>query len=146
MKQLLVCVAVALVAAGCESEEGGNPSDPSQVTVQFSTTDITVGTGPQVVAGNRVTVHYTGWLYNPSGPESKGAQFDSSVGSTPLEFVVGSSNIIPGFQQGVLGMQVGGKRRVYMPPNLAYGAAGRPPVIPPNASLVFEIDLLTLVQ
>ena len=148
MKQLFLCLAVALFAVGCNSNNGGgNPTDPSQVSIEFTTTDIVTGTGAQAVAGNSVTVHYTGWLYNPAGTDSKGTQFDTSQGAQPLPVVLGVSNIIPGFQQGILGMRLGGKRRVYSPPNLAYGSAGAGQGrIPPNASLVFEIELVTLVQ
>ncbi len=148
MKQFFICLAVALLAVGCNSNNGGGtPTDPSQVNIEFTTTDIVTGTGAQAVAGNSVTVHYTGWLYNPAGVESKGTQFDSSVGGATLPVILGVSNIIPGFQQGILGMRVGGKRRVYIPPNLAYGSAGAGQGrIPPNASLVFEIELITLVQ
>lgn len=147
MKKILVMAAVALLAAGC-NDNGEGPTDPSQVNIQFTTTDLVTGTGAQAAAGNSVTVHYTGWLYNPAGTDSKGAQFDTSLdGDPPLAVVLGVSNIIPGFQQGILGMSVGGKRRVYMPANLAYGASGSANgVIPPNASLVFEIELVTLVQ
>jgi FKBP-type peptidyl-prolyl cis-trans isomerase FkpA len=135
---------VALAAAGCNNNGGGSPTDPSQVTVEFSTTDLVVGTGPQAVVGNAVTVHYTGWLYNPAATNSKGNQFDTSLdGDPPLSVIIGVSNIIPGFQQGLLGMSVGGKRRIYIPPSLAYGSGGAGP-IPPNASIVFEIEMLTL--
>ena len=148
MKQLIACLAVALFAVACNSDGGGNPTDPSQVTVEFSVTDLVVGTGPQAAAGNAVTVHYTGWLYNPAGTNSKGTEFDTSLGGKPpLNFVLAAANIIPGFQQGVVGMRVGGKRRIYIPPNLAYGSTGsQDGRIPPNASIVFEIELMTLVQ
>jgi FKBP-type peptidyl-prolyl cis-trans isomerase FkpA len=147
VKQLFACVAVALLAVACNSDGGGSPTDPSQVNVEFSTTDLVVGTGAQAAAGNAVTVHYTGWLYNPAGPDSKGTQFDTSLdGDAPLQVVIGVTNIIPGFQQGLLGMQVGGRRRMYIPPSLAYGSSGSGGVIPPNASLVFEVEMTSLVQ
>jgi FKBP-type peptidyl-prolyl cis-trans isomerase FkpA len=139
-------MAVALFAVACNDDGGGNPTDPSQVTVEFSVTDLVVGTGAQAAAGNSVTVHYTGWLYNPAGTNSKGTQFDTSLdGDPPLAVVLGVSNIIPGFQQGLVGMRVGGRRRMYIPPNLAYGSSGAGP-IPPNASIVFEVEMMTLVQ
>lgn len=145
MKKLFVIAAVALLVAGC-NDSNNNPTDPSQVNIEFTTTEIVTGTGPQAALGNATTVHYTGWLYNPAGADSKGSQFDTSLdGDPPLSVVLGVSNIIPGFQQGIVGMRVGGKRRVYMPPNLAYGSSGSGP-IPPNASLVFEIELITLTQ
>ena len=145
MRKFLVCLAVALVAAGCNSDGGGNsPTDPSQVNIEYSFSDLVVGTGRQAVVGSSVTVNYTGWLYNPSGSESKGTQFDSSVGRAPYPVVVGARQVIPGFEQAIVGMQVGGRRRVYIPPGLAYGSAGSGGVIPPNASIVFEIELVTL--
>ena len=148
MRKLLVCAALAFLASGCNSDNNGNPNDPSQVNIEFTTTDITVGTGTQAAVGNRVTTNYTGWLYNQAGTDSKGAQFDTSLqaGRAPLDFVLGNANILTGFQQGVLGMRVGGKRRVYIPSNLAYGGSPPSQQIPPNAALVFEIDLLTVVQ
>jgi len=147
LNKLLVCAAIALLAVGC-SNDGDSPTDPSQVNIQFATTDLVVGTGPQAVIGNAVTVHYTGWLYNAAGTDSKGTQFDTSLdGDPPLGFTIGVPGIIAGFQQGVIGMQVGGKRRVYIPSNLGYGSSGSSNgVIPPNAALVFEISLVTLVQ
>jgi FKBP-type peptidyl-prolyl cis-trans isomerase FkpA len=135
------------LAVACNSDGGGgNPTDPSQVNVEFTVTDLVVGTGAQAAPGNAVTVHYTGWLYNPAGTNSKGNQFDTSLdGDPPLAVVLGVSNIIPGFQQGLVGMRVGGRRRMYIPPHLAYGAQGGGP-IPPNASIVFEVEMMTLAQ
>ncbi|MGB9107413.1 MAG: FKBP-type peptidyl-prolyl cis-trans isomerase [Telluria sp.] len=104
----------------------------------------TAGTGAAAASGNRVQVHYTGWLYSATAVNNKGVQFDTSVGAgkAPIEFVVGANNIIPGFSQGVNGMKVGGKRTVIVPSSLAYGSAGSPPVIPGNADLVFDLELV----
>jgi len=96
-----------------------------------------VGTGTQAFAGNRITVAYTGWLYDGARPEGKGTQFDSN---TSYSFVLGTGAVIRGWDQGVPGMRVGGQRRLVLPPELAYGSAGRSP-IPPNATLVFDITL-----
>ncbi|MSO57227.1 MAG: FKBP-type peptidyl-prolyl cis-trans isomerase [Acidobacteria bacterium] len=138
-------MALALLTIGC-NRDSGSPTDPSQVNIEFTTTDLVVGTGAQAAAGNALTVNYTGWLYNPQSTDSKGAQFDTSIGKVPLAVSpLGRANFIPGFQQAIVGMRVGGKRRAYIPPGLAYGSAGNGP-IPPNASVVFEIELLTLVQ
>jgi FKBP-type peptidyl-prolyl cis-trans isomerase FkpA len=150
VRKLFVCGALAILAVGCNSDNG-NPNDPSQVNIQFTTTEITVGSGPVAVAGNLATVGYTGWLYNSAGPESKGRQFGSSndppPNGGPLDVRLGAGQFLPGFEQGILGMRVGGKRRVYMPASMAYGSSGsRDGTIPPNAALVFEVDLLTLVQ
>ncbi|HKY22743.1 MAG TPA: FKBP-type peptidyl-prolyl cis-trans isomerase [Vicinamibacterales bacterium] len=147
MKQFLACVALALLTIGCGDNGGGLPTDPSQVVIAFTTTDLVVGAGAEAAAGNAVTVDYTGWLYNPAGTDSKGTQFDTSLqaGRTPLPVApLGSAQVIPGFQQAIVGMRIGGKRRAYIPASLAYGAAGRAPQIPPNAALVFEIELVSV--
>lgn len=147
MKKLFVCLAVALAAVGCDRDGGGSPTDPSQVTVEFSTTDLLVGTGAEAVPGSRAT--FANWelfLYNPAGPGSKGASVQNQstiiqgAPAGPLTFVIGSGQFIPGFDQGVRGMRVGGRRRIYVPPSMAYGSTGQGP-IPPNASIVFEVEL-----
>ena len=97
--------------------------------------DVKEGTGPTVGAGQVAQVHYTGWL-------ADGKQFDSSVGGSPLEFGVGQGQVIAGWDEGVAGMKVGGKRRLVIPPDLGYGAAGAAPVIPPGATLVFDVELM----
>jgi FKBP-type peptidyl-prolyl cis-trans isomerase FkpA len=141
-----MCAALALLTFGCDSA-GGSPTDPSQVNIEFTTTDLVVGTGNEAGQGNRATVHYTLWLYDAAGTASKGRQVDTSAGRDPLQFVVGSGQLIRGFEQAVLGMRVGGKRRAYIPASLAYGSSGTTGgEIPPNAAVVFEIDLVTLVQ
>jgi FKBP-type peptidyl-prolyl cis-trans isomerase FkpA len=139
-----------MLTIGCNSDNS-NPTNPSQVNIEFTTTDLNVGTGPQAVAGNLATVGYTGWFYDASGPESKGRQFGSSNDPPPgggtLQVRLGAGQFLRGFEQGILGMQAGGRRRVYMPANLAYGSSGsQDGRIPPNSALVFEIDLITLVQ
>ena len=100
--------------------------------------DLVVGTGNAVTAGNTVSVHYTGWL-------TDGTKFDSSVDrNMPFEFTVGARMVIAGWDEGLVGMKVGGKRKLIIPPNLGYGEAGAGGVIPPNATLVFEIELLEI--
>jgi FKBP-type peptidyl-prolyl cis-trans isomerase FkpA len=103
--------------------------------------DTVVGKGKAAAAGNTVTVHYTGWLYAPNAPKQHGAQFDSSVGGAPFTFPLGAGNVIKGWDQGVVGMKVGGKRTLILPAALAYGARGAGP-IPPNANLIFDVELL----
>jgi FKBP-type peptidyl-prolyl cis-trans isomerase FkpA len=88
-----------------------------------------------------LNVNYTGWLYNPSGTDGKGSQFDSSIGRAPFPFTLGAGQVISGWDRGVAGMRVGGQRRLVLPPELAYGSSGNGP-IPPNATLVFDIELL----
>jgi FKBP-type peptidyl-prolyl cis-trans isomerase len=103
------------------------------------TTDVVVGKGPVAKAGQMVTVHYTGWL---SASGRKGQQFDSSRGGEPFTFQLGSGQVIPGWDQGVVGMRVGGRRTLVVPPELGYGAEGAGGVIPPGATLIFDVELL----
>ena len=131
-----VCVIVAAALAGC----GDSPTEPSS-SAPFSQTDVRAGTGTDAVAGKAVTVHYTGWLYDASKTDNKGVQFETSVGGTPFSFTLGFGQVISGWDQGVPGMKVGGLRRLVIPPSLAYGAVRNGP-IPPNATLIFEIELL----
>jgi FKBP-type peptidyl-prolyl cis-trans isomerase FkpA len=103
--------------------------------------DTTVGDGPEAKAGDNVTVHYTGWLQNPDG--SAGKKFDSSKDrNDPFEFPLGAGHVIRGWDEGVQGMKVGGVRRLIIPASLGYGARGAGGVIPPNATLIFEVKLL----
>jgi FKBP-type peptidyl-prolyl cis-trans isomerase FkpA len=103
--------------------------------------DTVVGKGKVAAAGNTVTVHYSGWLYAPGAPKQRGAQFDSSVGGTPFTFKLGAGNVIKGWDQGVAGMKVGGKRTLILPAEFGYGARGAGP-IPPNSTLIFDVELL----
>jgi FKBP-type peptidyl-prolyl cis-trans isomerase len=146
VKQLVVCLAVALLAVGCNSDDGGgSPTDPSQVNVEFSFSDLTVGTGAEAVAGKSVVMLYELWLYNPAGTASKGARIggSSDAGAGPFPFTIGAGGVISGIDQGVRGMRQGGRRRIYMPPSMAYGSQGSQ-TIPPNASLVFEVELTSV--
>lgn len=98
--------------------------------------DLKIGIGAEAVAGENVSVHYTGWLTN-------GTKFDSSVDrGTPFQFPLGGGRVIRGWDEGVQGMRVGGKRKLTIPPEMGYGARGAGGVIPPNATLVFEVELL----
>lgn len=145
---LALLSAVAFVAASCGGDDPPASPTPPAANVPYSQTDLRVGTGAEAVAGRNVTVNYTGWLYDANAPENKGRQFDSSAGRSPLPVTVGATSgagaVIPGFDMGIRGMRVGGLRRVIIPPNLGYGASGSGGVIPPNATLVFEIELLTV--
>lgn len=106
-------------------------------------TDTKVGTGAEAVAGHEVTVHYTGWLYDEKAPGHKGSKFDSSRDrGEPFTFDLGAGMVIKGWDQGVAGMKVGGQRTLIIPPDLGYGARGAGGVIPPNATLVFDVELL----
>lgn len=103
--------------------------------------DTTVGSGAEAKAGDHVTVHYTGWLQNPDG--TPGKKFDSSKDrNDPFEFPLGAGHVIRGWDEGVQGMKVGGARRLIIPAALGYGARGAGGVIPPNATLIFDVELL----
>jgi FKBP-type peptidyl-prolyl cis-trans isomerase len=103
-------------------------------------TDTKTGDGAAATPGNKVSVHYTGWLYNNG---AKGSKFDSSVDrGQPFQFTLGAHQVIAGWDEGVAGMKVGGKRTLIIPPELGYGARGAGGVIPPNATLMFDVELL----
>ena len=105
--------------------------------------DTTVGTGELAAAGQRVRVHYTGWLYDPTANHNRGKKFDSSKDrGQPFQFQLGAGEVIRGWDEGVQGMLVGGTRVLTILPEMGYGARGAGGVIPPNATLVFEVDLL----
>jgi len=133
VSRIIACAAL-LICVAC----GGNSTGPSSLTQ----TDLSVGTGATAAAGNRVTVAYTGWLFDSGQPNSKGRQFDSAPS---FAFTLGANQVIKGWDQGVPGMRVGGQRRLIIPPELAYGSAGAGGgVIPPNATLVFDITLISI--
>jgi FKBP-type peptidyl-prolyl cis-trans isomerase FkpA len=139
-------VACAGIAA-CSGKTPTSPtSAPSGSTVgTLETTDLVVGTGSEATSGSKVTVHYTGWLYDPRATEAKGAKFDSSRDAgQPFSFVLGARQVIAGWDQGVQGMKVGGQRRLVIPASLAYGERGAGGVIPPGATLVFDVELLAV--
>ena len=104
--------------------------------------DNKVGTGKEALAGANVTVHYTGWLYRPLAKNSRGKQFDSSVGRGPFDFPLGKGMVIKGWDQGVAGMKVGGKRTLIIASELAYGKRGAGSAIAPDSDLIFDVELL----
>lgn len=104
--------------------------------------DIKVGDGKEAVAGKTVDVHYTGWLYSATAPNNKGAKFDSSLDrGAHFSFPLGEGRVIKGWDQGVAGMKVGGQRTLIIPADLGYGARGAGSAIPPNAALIFDVEL-----
>ena len=121
--------------------EGGPPSVRGEPTVTASglqIIDVEVGSGDSPQTGQTVSVHYTGWL-------ADGTKFDSSVDrGQPFSFTIGTGQVIEGWDEGVATMKVGGKRRLIIPPELGYGASGYPPVIPANAELIFDVELLEI--
>jgi len=101
------------------------------------------GTGAEAVSGKAVIVHYTGWLYDPAAADGHGAKFDSSVDrGVPFGFLVGAGKVIKGWDEGIVGMKVGGKRTLVIPPTKGYGERGAGGVIPPNATLLFDVELI----
>jgi FKBP-type peptidyl-prolyl cis-trans isomerase FkpA len=147
---LPVAVVVTLCVA-CATAETQSPSTPiGQGISKLDATrnalqkfDVKQGSGAEATSGRTVVVHYTGWLYDTSKPDSHGAKFDSSRDrSAPFGFVLGAGRVIKGWDEGVAGMQVGGQRTLVIPPQLAYGERGAGGVIPPNATLIFDVELL----
>ena len=131
----LLLAGLAVSVSACTS-----PSAPS-VPVTFTMTDLRVGTGATATTGATVRVNYTGWLYDGTDADKKGEQFDSNLS---FVFWLGTGQVIAGWDQGIVGMKVGGLRRLIVPASLAYGRSGAGNSIPPNASLVFDIELLGL--
>jgi FKBP-type peptidyl-prolyl cis-trans isomerase FkpA len=116
-------------------------AQPGPAADSLIVNDVKVGAGKEATAGHLVRVNYTGWLYRPLAKNQRGKKFDSSIGREPLEFTLGKGQVIKGWDQGVQGMKVGGKRILIIPAELAYGprSAGE---IPPNSALTFEVELL----
>jgi FKBP-type peptidyl-prolyl cis-trans isomerase FkpA len=134
--RLLSLCTIAALAAAC----GSSPSSPAPLDVPYSQTDLQLGTGATAVVGSQVNVNYSLWLYSTTAADHKGSLIQA--GTAP--FVIGTGQVIRGWVQGVPGMRVGGVRRLILPPDLAYGSAGHEPDIPPNATLVFDIELLAV--
>jgi FKBP-type peptidyl-prolyl cis-trans isomerase FkpA len=118
-------------------------SKMSANVTQLQKIDTTVGAGAEAVKGKTAVVHYTGWLYDPYSPDKKGKKFDSSVDrGSPFSFPLGGGRVIAGWDEGVVGMKVGGKRTLIIPSDMAYGKRGAGGVIPPDATLLFDVELL----
>lgn len=138
----LAVLMLTLSTIACGSSTPSSPSTTSTMpTAPFSQTDLSVGTGPLAVNGRFVTTHYTLWLFDPAGVDQKGQQMETTVGATPHRFLLGGGSVIRGWDVGIPGMRVGGLRRLVIPPDLAYGAAGKGG-IPSNQTLVFDIELV----
>ena len=133
---VLVIAAIAFIAySGFINKKSSTPNASSTTASGLKIEDLTAGTGQAAKSGDTISVHYTGYL-------ADGTKFDSSLDrNQPFEFVLGQGKVIPGWDQGLVGMKVGGKRKLTIPPDLAYGAQGNGP-IPPNATLTFEVELL----
>jgi FKBP-type peptidyl-prolyl cis-trans isomerase FkpA len=137
----LFCLLSAMLLAACRT--GSDSIPPGGSVAELQRIDDRSGTGAFATSGSDVTVHYTGWLYDQDAPGKRGRKFDSSRDhGAPFTFLLGAGQVIRGWDDGVAGMQVGGKRTLLIPSAYAYGRNGAGEVIPPNASLVFEVELL----
>ncbi len=138
----LLATALALGVAGC-ARPAVPAAAPEDQVATLERHDVVVGQGTEATTGSKVTVHYSGWLYDDVAVDHKGKPFDSSRdGGMPFRFVIGKGQVIAGWDQGVAGMRAGGQRRLVIPSSLAYGDAGAGGVIPPKATLVFDVELL----
>ncbi len=149
MKRFTVLPLVALLGASsllfsaCSQAELP-AAKPSNVT-ELMQIEAKPGAGAVASAGQTVSVHYTGWLYDEAAPEHKGKKFDSSRDrNRPFEFPLGGGRVIKGWDDGVQGMKVGGQRTLVIPPEMGYGSRGAGGVIPPNATLIFDVELLSI--
>ena len=141
-----ICVSFCSTNLLAQTPETGAASTSSKMdakVMQLQKIDVKQGTGAEAVAGKAVIVHYTGWLYDPSAKDQRGAKFDSSRDrSVPLGFILGAGKVIRGWDEGVAGMKVGGQRTLIIPAEMAYGSRGAAGVIPPNATLIFDVELI----
>jgi FKBP-type peptidyl-prolyl cis-trans isomerase FkpA len=158
LRRILLATAFAATAVVTFATYAQNPaSPPESLSPKSSTTvskfgakvnelqiiELKQGAGTEAVGGKAIVVHYTGWLYDPAAPDGHGAKFDSSFDrKVPFGFFLGSGKVIKGWDEGIVGMKVGGKRTLVIPPHKAYGERGAGGVIPPNATLLFDVELL----
>jgi FKBP-type peptidyl-prolyl cis-trans isomerase FkpA len=141
LRTFVVVVLLAVLSA-CNGKPN---SAPTSAVSTMQSVDLKEGTGEGITAGKTAVVQYTGWLYEASAPDNKGKQFDSSrTQGQPFRFPLGTGQVIKGWDQGVVGMKIGGRRRLLIPAELAYGDSGAGGVIPPGAALVFDIDLVAI--
>jgi FKBP-type peptidyl-prolyl cis-trans isomerase FkpA len=138
-RSVLAALIVGLSAA-CTEKPAEAPASPVN---SLEIVDLKAGEGASIAAGQQAVVQYTGWLYEASAPDKKGKQFDSSLRSgEPFRFAVGAGQVIKGWDQGVVGMKIGGRRRLTIPADFAYGENGAGDLIPPGATLVFDVELM----
>ncbi len=144
----ILLAVVVLSACGQNSEKSdgeSSVSDASGAVAELIIKDVVVGDGAEATQGQTAVMHYTGWIYEPTAPDLRGKKFDSSLDrNEPFPFALGAGQVIRGWDQGVPGMKVGGKRELIIPPNMAYGSRGAGGVIPPDATLLFEVELLSV--
>lgn len=150
MRICSVLLVSLVLLGGCQQDRGRGTSTMAADAalmqgdnMSLQQTDTKAGTGAAIEKGQIAVVHYTGWLFSAGAADNKGTKFDSSVDrGQPFSFPLGAGNVIKGWDEGVLGMQVGGKRTLIIPPEMGYGARGAGGVIPGGATLVFEVELL----
>jgi len=151
LRRLAAAAAVAGIAIAPAALAQTTPSTPSSqnssktgaTVTELKKIDVKQGTGAEARAGKAVIVHYTGWLHDPDAPEGRGRKFDSSRDKgVPFGFMLGAGRVIKGWDEGVAGMLVGGQRTLVIPPALGYGERGAGGVIPPNATLIFDVELI----
>ncbi|HTN93667.1 MAG TPA: FKBP-type peptidyl-prolyl cis-trans isomerase [Gallionella sp.] len=139
---LALLLATGIFSTTARSEQSAPKTETGNMT-ELIKTDVKLGQGTLAEPGKNVTVQYTGWLYDAAAPDHHGRKFDSSRDrNEPFVFPLGAGRVIAGWDQGVAGMKVGGQRTLVIPANLGYGARGAGGVIPPNATLVFDVELL----
>lgn len=159
---LALALAAGLAAAGAEPtlaqtgqpSSGASPASSSSMSskigaqvTELKKIDVKQGDGAEATPGKAVIVHYTGWLYDPVAADEHGSKFDSSLDrKVPFSFILGAGKVIKGWDEGVAGMKVGGKRTLVIPPSMGYGERGAGGVIPPNATLIFDVELLDIVK
>jgi len=151
LKKAFYPLVAAILAAGCATAQDTKPAADAKAGCTPAPTalvvkDLKKGTGDAVQFKSAVAVGYTGWLYDPCTPDHKGKKFDSSDGRpAPFGFMVGAGRVIKGWDEGIIGMQKGGKRELVIPPDKAYGPNGKGP-IPPNSTLLFEVELVEILS
>jgi FKBP-type peptidyl-prolyl cis-trans isomerase FkpA len=143
---LILACACAFSLSACNAQTAAPTQEKTAMTAnatELQKIDTLPGTGREAEPGFNVSVHYTGWLYDEKAEGHKGAKFDSSVDrKEPFEFALGAGQVIQGWDEGFAGMKIGGKRTLIIPPEMGYGARGAGGVIPPNATLIFDVELL----
>ncbi len=149
LKPIILAACFLSLLNACQAESNNLTNDNketigmTQSITELIKNDTVVGEGREAEPGFMVSVHYTGWLYDENAPDKKGEKFDSSVDrGQPFEFALGAGQVIQGWDQGFAGMKIGGKRTLIIPSEMGYGARGAGGVIPPNATLVFDVELL----
>lgn len=147
IKLIGLSMLMLLTVTGCQAQSNSSKTkEAAQMSAnvtELQKMDTVVGEGREAEVGFNVTVHYTGWLYDANKEDHKGQKFDSSLDrNSPFNFFLGGGQVIQGWDEGVQGMKVGGKRTLIIPSDMGYGARGAGGVIPPNAALVFDVELL----